>query len=218
MIIAEFKNGRYATLAYGLMQYDYGQKLLITGLALPQHVEIHFASVTDNADTALMCLGETAREGTMVRIPDSLICTGDDLVAYIYQTGEKTGETTYTVFLPVSGREAPDIGIQDEDVPILHDIVQALNEKADNIRLDKDGWLQLLAGGTLIGDRVRLPSYEDGVRCEIELKNDGTAIKWRYTDSNVWKELVKLEDIRGKDGQTPEFELRKGHLFAIYKD
>lgn len=53
---------------------------------------------------------------------------------------------------------------------------------------------------------------------EIELRNSGTAIEWRYTDSNEWTELAKISDLSGKDGEAPDFEVRDGHLIAIYKN
>ena len=53
---------------------------------------------------------------------------------------------------------------------------------------------------------------------EIELKNNGVEIQWRYTDSNDWIKLIDLESIRGPAGETPEFEIREGHLYAIYQN
>ena len=80
-----------------------------------------------------------------------------------------------------------------------------------------DGVLQLLSAGSPIGQRIRLPSGGGSGR-EVELKNNGTAIQWRYTNENEWHDLVLLADLRGEDGQTPEFEIREGHLFAIYQE
>ena len=54
-------------------------------------------------------------------------------------------------------------------------------------------------------------------RKEIELRNNGTALQWRYTDSNEWTELILIDDIKGPAGETPTFEIREGNLYAIYK-
>lgn len=62
--------------------------------------------------------------------------------------------------------------------------------------------------------RVRM---EDGSRKEIEIRNDGTSIQWRYTDQNEWKELILLADLKGEDGKPPEFEIREGHLIVKYE-
>ena len=78
-----------------------------------------------------------------------------------------------------------------------------------------DNELQLLSGNIPIGQRVRLPT---GTGREIELRNNGTEIQWRYTDSNTWNTLVSLSELRGPAGETPEFEIREGHLFATYKN
>ena len=92
-----------------------------------------------------------------------------------------------------------------------------LKGKADNIQA-AGGYLQLLSGATPIGDRVRLPAGSGGAAREIELRNNGTAIEWRYTDSNEWTVLIQMSVLRGKDGKTPEFELRDGHLIGIYEE
>ena len=96
----------------------------------------------------------------------------------------------------------------------MKDIIDKLNKKADNLKFE-DGYLQLLSDTLPVGERIRLGQSSGR---EIELKNDGAAICWRYTDSNEWTELVKLNDLKGKDGETPEFEIREGHLFAIYNE
>ena len=100
---------------------------------------------------------------------------------------------------------------------LLRKMMSELKGKADNLK-EEEGYLQLLSGATPIGDRIRLPAGTGGTGREIELRNNGTAIEWRYTDSNEWTELVKITDLSGKDGETPEFEIREGHLIAKYKN
>lgn len=92
--------------------------------------------------------------------------------------------------------------------------MEELEKKADNAKII-DGALQLLSGEKEIGDRIRLPSGNGGR--EVELRNNGTEIQWRYTDSNEWRDLITVEELKGKDGVTPDFEIRDGHLFAIYE-
>ncbi len=38
---------------------------------------------------------------------------------------------------------------------------------------------------------------------EIELRNDGSHIQWRYVGDGAWMDLVPLDDIRGTDGSSP---------------
>ena len=73
-----------------------------------------------------------------------------------------------------------------------------------------------MSGSKEIGDRIRLPSGGSGGK-EIELRNNGTALQWRYTDSNEWTDLILIDDIKGPAGETPTFEIREGNLYAIYK-
>lgn len=214
MVTAEFKEGTSAVIVYGLKQYDRGQVLEILGLSLPDLCQIHIAALDDGEDSALICLGQSQEGKTSVKIPDSLLEKGADLAAYIYEGAE----TTRTVFLPVQERERPDVSLPDTPSDLLEFLLNRINKKADDLSLE-DGYLQLLSGKDKIGQRVRLPTGSGGAGREIELKNDGEAIRWRYTDSNDWLTLVLLSDLRGKDGKTPEFELREnGHLYALYEE
>lgn len=100
---------------------------------------------------------------------------------------------------------------------VYEQLLNRLHEKADNIQY-VDGFLQLMAGKCPVGERIRLSDSGTGGGKEIELKNDGQAICWRYTDSNEWTALIELKDLKGPPGESPEFEIRGNHLFAIYKD
>ena len=119
-----------------------------------------------------------------------------------------------TIFLPVKRRARPSDYSAPPDKDLLRQLMEAVENKADNMKLT-DGALQLLSGEKEIGDRIRLPA---GGGREIEIRNNGTAIQWRYTDSNQWMDLAKIEDLKGKDGAAPDFEIRDGHLFAIYEE
>ena len=119
--------------------------------------------------------------------------------------------------MPVKRREKPGDYTGGSEQNLLRELMDEMKQKADNIQA-ADGYLQLLSNATPIGDRVRIPAGTGGAAREIELRNSGTAIEWRYTDSNEWTALIQVSELRGKDGQTPEFELREGHLYAIYED
>lgn len=219
MITASFQPGQSSTIAYGLYQYDYGQELCVKGLSFSGVTEVHFAKLGALGGKALIRLG-TVQDGILsVDIPDDFLCTDTSFAAYIYTADTEYGETVKTVYFPVLSRATPDTGIPDDKIPLLRDLVELIRNKADNITLTDGIYLQLLAGDIPIGERLRLPNASSGANGrEIELRNDGEAICWRYTDSNEWYELIKLSDLRGKDGITPELEIRNGHLFAIYND
>lgn len=215
MIMAVFQNQDSIVTATGLTQWDYGQVLRILGLCGLKRTEVHFA--LDGGGPALIQLAQMEEDGAVtVPVPDCLLETGRSIVAYVYVTDQMSGETIRTIRMPVTRRAKP----QDYDSPaeksLLRQVLDQLALKADDLSL-VDGLLQLTANGQGIGTKIRLPSGTSGGR-EVELRNNGTAIQWRYTDSNDWTDLVSLEDLRGPAGESPEFEVRDGHLFAIYQN
>ena len=220
MVSAKFVPGQTAVVAYGLYQYDYGQTLQVQGLSLPSFVEVHFEKLSGRSGNADVQIGNFDGTNLDVNIPDYFLQTATAIAAYIYYADDDQGETIRTVYLPVLPRSGPAPDIPDDKMALLREIIDLLRSKADGITLVDEAYLQLLSGELPVGDRIRLPGYSSGGggEREIELKNDGEAISWRYTDSNEWKELIKVSELRGKDGITPEFEIREGHLFAIYNE
>lgn len=212
MIRAVFKEWESYVRAYGLTQWDYGQELRIYGLQLPDPIEVHFAP--EHVNVALVQIGHTLEDGgTSVEIPDDMLEEGRDITAYVYLCDEKQGETIKTIHLPVKRRERPEpYNKPNGSRNTIEEILAELKTKADDLTLQEDV-LQLMSNGKAIGERIRLPIRER----EIEMQKTSTSIEWRYTDSNKWNRLVALEDIRGPAGETPEFEIRDGHLYAIYQ-
>ena len=139
--------------------------------------------------------------------------SGRGIKIYVYVADAASGETVRYAYLNVRARPKPEDYDAPADKSLLRQMMDALDKKADDLKLDEEGWLQLLSGENPIGNRVRLTTGGS----EIELRNNGTAIQWRYTDSNEWTDLASLESLKGEPGETPEFEVREGHLFAIYK-
>ena len=215
MIRADFENNGHSISVPGLTQWDYGQVLEIYGLQYAISVEVHYA-IRRQCEDAIIDV-PNVREGVIYsRIPDKLLESGEELCAYVYIADKDSGETVRTIVLPVKRRPKPG----DYDAPaeknLLRQLMEQVKGKADSMTLDESGrYLQLTSDGKLVGDRIRL---NVAAGREIELKNNGTAIQWRYTNSNEWKDLVLLDDIRGKDGVAPEFEVRNGHLWAVYPE
>lgn len=223
MIVAYFGSSDSAK-AWGLTQWDYGQDLqLATDGEIPDGTEVQFYQdlLTSVAYT----------KGGIIRIPDVMLQNAKTITAYVYVRSEDEGETILTVTLPIQPRPRPSnyvlpayeeyarllpVGGSPGQVPVRTENGIEWGNAADDMQLT-DGVLQLLSAGSPIGQRIRLPSGGGSGR-EVELKNNGTAIQWRYTNENEWHDLVLLADLRGKDGQTPEFEIREGHLFAIYQE
>lgn len=201
--------------AYGLTQWDYGQWLQILGIENLKKAEVHFS--LDGSCSAMIQVAQIEENGTILaKIPDKLLEFGKEIKAYIYVADEDSGETIRTIVMPVAKRPKPDDYASPGEKNLLRQVLDKLDKKADDMKLE-DGILQLMSEKVPIGSRIRLPSGEGGGGREIELRNNGTAIQWRYTDSNEWKDLASIESLQGPPGETPEFEIREGHLYAIYK-
>lgn len=212
MIRAVFNEKEDFLKVYGLTQWDYGQELQIIGLQNLKRLEVHFAA--GNSASALICPASLQTDGSILtRIPDKLLERGENIKAYVYVADETSGETVYTMTLYVTRRPKPEEYNSPAEKNLLRQILEKLDAKADSLGL-VDGELVLKAGETEVGPRIRLPTGGG----EIELKNNGTAIQWRYTDSNEWIDLISLEELKGPAGETPEFEIRDGHLYAIYQN
>lgn len=225
MIIAKF-SGSCVTTVHGLTRWDYGQKLQIQAdsMEITDGTEVQFYQETLSSVEYI--------KNTAVDIPDKMLQNPQEITAYVYVCQPDSGETILTMHLPVKNRERPENYVLPKTeehkrlLPKGGKLGQVLRkssdddykvewaEAADGLQLI-DNELQLLSGNIPIGQRVRLPT---GTGREIELRNNGTEIQWRYTDSNTWNTLVSLSELRGPAGKTPEFEIREGHLFATYKN
>lgn len=224
MVTAKFRGSCSATV-HGLTQWDYGQQLKFAGADVPDGTEVNFYQ------GLLSGLGYVHNVGVM--IPDRMLQNADAIKAYVYVRSETAGETVLEVYLPVSARQKPDNYVlqpYEEYKRLLPpggeagqvlvkregDYASGWEYRADNLRLI-DGALQLMSGEIEVGERVRIGGGEGSGR-EIELRNNGEAIQWRYTDTNEWHDLAYLEDLRGPAGETPTFVVEDGHLYAIYQE
>lgn len=212
MIRAMFEENVRKTEARGLVQWDYGQILQIEGLKGIDHAEVHFA-VKECSAKAEICIATIEENRILADIPDKLLEVGKDLIAYVYIADAMSGKTVRIIELPVKKREQPGDYSKPSGKNLLRQVLESLEKKADNMTVI-DGELQLLSGDTPVENRVRM---ETAAGKEIEIRNDGTSIQWRYTDQNEWKELIPLADLKGEDGKPPEFEIREGHLIVKYE-
>ena len=208
MIRVTFNENEDYVRVNGLTQWDYGQELQIVGLAQTKGAEVHFA--LEGRREAEIQTVRVVNGILYARIPDKLLESGENIKAYVYLATPETGETIRTIAMPVSRRPKPDDYSAPAQRNLLRELMEQIQLKADNIKAE-EGFVQLLAGGKEIGDRIRLPT---GAGREIEMRNNGAAIQWRYTDSNDWTDLISLDELKGK---TPEFEIRDGHRYVIYE-
>lgn len=222
MIDAELTGNRGT--ARGLTQWDYGQ-ILSVAYEIPDGSEVNFYQGSLSSMAYM--------HGKQVKIPDYMLQNATAITAYIYIRKEECGETVLTIWLPIVSRPRPDnyilpdmeeykrllpLGGEPGQVPVRisgEGYVTTYEYRADGMIYDGE-YVQLMSGEIPIGERVRIMKEER----EIELTNDGTNIKWRYTDSNDWTVLVSMQSLTGPQGPpgiTPEFEIRNGHLFVRYE-
>lgn len=118
MLIADFtKQGEEIELEE-LWQYDYGQKLQICGLNLPDAFEVHFSWT--GLENAKVVTGHTENGVSTVDIPNEALKQKRAITAYIYLSTAEEGETVNTVMMFVNKRPAPE-GLEiPEDVDLFH--------------------------------------------------------------------------------------------------
>lgn len=80
-IIAAFKNGSNKTYTKSVHQFDKGQKLIVTGIELPENYEIHISN-SKNSGIASSYVGHL--DGTT--IPDAYFVSGEYVYCWIYAT------------------------------------------------------------------------------------------------------------------------------------
>lgn len=127
----------YKEIFTGLWQYDYGQKLRITGGDFPEAVEIQF-SLNKKSGSVITRIGTTTDGVTEVKIPDELLKNEGQsqkysIYAYIYLTDESSGSTEYQIVLHVKPRTKPE-NPSEEPLPepnIFHETVVAVNASAE---------------------------------------------------------------------------------------
>ena len=157
-------------------QHDVVQKLVISGLDLPDYFQVDFCNP---GNTNTITIVGTA-DG--VAIPDQLLATGAPVIAYIVLTGEDEGavETRYEIRLPVRQRPArSDIQPTPAEQLQIDELVEALNDgvaraegaadeaegfagDADGFQKDAEAW----AKGTRDGEPVEStdPAYQNNAK------------------------------------------------------
>lgn len=134
IVTAIFKDSTHTKVS-DVWQYDYGQILRIQGLDLPTAVEVDFAVA--GASESIARIGTTKDGVTDVVIPDSLIETGNNLVAYIYLRDSASGNTEYQIDMLVTKRAKPEAYDTPEDKELFGQAIEAVNAAAD--RAEKAG-------------------------------------------------------------------------------
>jgi len=156
-------------------------------------------------------------EGVAMVPSEVITARGFEASVYGYHDGQRI--TTNKIYIPIQESGYEQGKVPSAPAPALYEqLLDAMDRQVSGLSYES-GYMQLMAGDMAVGERIRV-SGEDGSR-EVEFTNDGTYIKWRYTDSNDWQQLVSLQAItgpQGPPGATPEFEVRSGRLIAKYNE
>ena len=107
MLIANFsRRGEEIEINEELWQWDYGQKIQITGLNLPEIFEVHFS--WKDLETAKVVTGATVDGISTVDIPNAALQQKRMITAYIYISDPEEGKTVNTIYMMVNSRKAPE--------------------------------------------------------------------------------------------------------------
>lgn len=212
IVTAIFKDSTHTKVS-DVWQWDYGQILRIQGLDLPTAVEVDFAVA--GASESIARIGTTKDGVTDVVIPDSLIETGKNLVAYIYLRDSASGNTEYQIDMLVTKRAKPEAYDRPEDKKLFGQAIEAVNTAAD--RAEKAGQAATEAAGQAAEDAQQ--TAED--RKEVE--------KMVETVSDISEQVKKVEQLsqqaqeaatktEADAQQTAEDRVEVGKMLETVKD
>ena len=208
-VFKDFKN----TKVRDVWQWDYGQILRIQGLDLPTAVEVDFAVA--GASESIARIGTTKDGVTDVVIPDSLIETGKNLVAYIYLRDSASGNTEYKIDMLVTKRAKPEAYDTPEDKELFGQAIEAVNAAAD--RAEK------------AGQTAQEAAQKAGLDAEQTAQDRVEVAKMVETVTDISEQVKKVEDLSNKaqaaatkteaDAQrTAEDRVEVGKILETVKD
>lgn len=127
MLIAEFsRRGEEIEIDDALWQHDYGQKIEIRGLDLPEIFEVHFS--WKDLEKAKVVTGSTVDGVSTVDIPNIALEQRRMITAYIYLSNADEGETVNTILMTVNKRKAPEGFEIPEKIDLFHHTIEATAE------------------------------------------------------------------------------------------
>lgn len=212
IVTAIFKDSTHTKVS-DVWQYDYGQILRIQGLDLPTAVEVDFAVA--GASESIARIGTTKDGVTDVVIPDSLIETGKNLVAYIYLRDSASGNTEYQIDMLVTKRAKPEAYDTPEDKELFGQAIEAVNAAAD--RAEK------------AGQTAQEAANKTGQDAEQTARDRVEVAKMVETVTDISEQVKKVEDLSNKAQaaatkteadaqQTAEDRVEVGKILETVKD
>lgn len=212
IVTAIFKDSTHTKVS-DVWQYDYGQILRIQGLNLPTAVEVDFAVAGSSESIAR--IGTTKDGVTDVVIPDSLIETGKNLVAYIYLRDSVSGNTEYQIDMLVTKRAKPEAYETPEDKELFGQAIEAVNTAADRAEKARQ--------------TAQEAAQKAGLDAEQTAQDRVEVAKMVETVTDISEQVKKVEDLSNKAQaaatkteadaqQTAEDRVEVGKMLETVKD
>ncbi len=179
MIEITFDNSRKEASAFGLTQWDKGQKLKILWENMPEKFQVHFSS--RGSSEAIVTEAQADSGQAVVDIPDALLKNSADIFVWIYLSENlKVGESVKRGVLYVRPRAKPHTAIDDlekSQQEILESILSDINENISHIK----------ANGT---EAEYFPEYvknqaESVVKKVIECCNENSVVFLTASDAHL---------------------------------
>lgn len=180
---------------------------------MPTAVEVDFAVA--GASESIARIGTTKDGVTDVVIPDSLIETGKNLVAYIYLRDSASGNTEYQIDMLVTKRAKPEAYDRPEDKELFGQAIEAVNTAAD--RAEK------------AGQTAQEAATKTGQDAEQTEQDRVEVAKMVETVTDISEQVKKVEDLSNKAQaaatkteadaqQTAEDRVEVGKILETVKD
>lgn len=183
----------------GLYQYDYGQKLCIKGLELPNISEVHFA--TDLDAEAEIRIANIEGDSIIVDIPNNLLQDGRTIKCWLFIVEDGIGYTEKTIHLDVIPRAKPQdfIGENEDAQQLLEeflvkvdaDVVEMQEQVATCIE-ENEGFKDFIEYTTTTFQNNMLEDYE---AYKTNLKQVATNSIDFFLDPTQWVDGVYSCDI-----------------------
>ena len=154
MIIAAFKNGSKKAYTKNAYQFDKGQKLILTGVVLPDSYEVHISNEQEDG-MAYSCRGNA--EG--IYIPDTFFVKGEFVYVWVYATEEiKEGEAVAYDFDPKNEEitEKEIVGSVINEGETVYEIVIPVKRRSVQLPTVKDPYVPETAFGYIVDENGAL--------------------------------------------------------------
>lgn len=118
--------GEEIELTGELWQYDFGQKIQVTGIELPDVCEVHFQY--DNLTETKTVTGYKQEDALIIDIPNEALTSRGIIKLYIYLVSSEEGRTVNVAIMHVNRRMKPEGFEVPEDIDLFHHTLLAAGE------------------------------------------------------------------------------------------